>query len=297
MNLVNRAGPASVALETTLPVHGVPKGHGAQLIEHLAAAVIEEDASPAFVGIHHGRPVVGLNPRETADLLADPGAVPKANTANLGLLIHRGSHGATTVSATVELAAAAGIRMVATGGLGGVHRDYARRLDVSADLAALARFPVAVVTSGVKSILDVEATRELIEAMGVPVVGFGTDDFPAFYLRSSGARVDARFDDSDDLARFIAAELTRAGRGIVVANPVPQAQAVSPQDWQRWLDEAARGPKPESGRDVTPVTLARLHEVSGGATLRANVALALGNARLAARLCRRLAAVGAAARS
>src|SRR5690606_10624096 len=138
---------------------------------------------------------------------------------------------ATTVSATMEIAAAAGLRLFATGGLGGVHRGYAQRLDISADLAALARFPVAVVCSGVKSLLDVESTREALESLGVPVVGFGTDRFPAFYRRASEAGVDARFDDPESLAAFLSQELARTGRAVVVANPIPAADEIAERDW------------------------------------------------------------------
>lgn len=292
MNLINRAGPDCVALETTLPVHGVPEGAGRALARQLHEVVKAEGARAAFTGVHAGHAVVGLSDEELADLLKTPGAVPKANAANLGVILHRGGHGATTVSTTMELAAKAGVRVAATGGLGGVHRHLGDRLDISADLGAFTRFPIAVVTSGVKSLLDVVGTREALETLGVPVVGFGTDSFPAFYLRESKAGLDARFDDSDDLAAFVAAELDRTGRGVVVAQPVPAAEAVDPEDWERWMEAAERRAAAEGvrGREVTPAVLAALHEVSGGATLRANIALAVANARLAARLCRRLLA-------
>lgn len=292
MNLVNRAGPECVALETTLPVHGVPPEAGRALVRQLDQAIQAEGARAAFTGVHAGRAVVGLSAEEMTDLLQNPGAVPKANTANLGVILHRRGHGATTVSSTMELAAGTGVRVAATGGLGGVHRHLAERLDISADLAAFTRFPVAVVTSGVKSLLDVEGTREALETLGVPVVGFGTSTFPAFYLRESGAEVDARFDDSDELAAFVAGELERTGRGIVIAHPVPAGEAIDPGDWANWMKEAERRAAGEGsrGREVTPAILAALHEISGGATLRTNIALAVANARLAARLCRRLLA-------
>jgi pseudouridylate synthase len=272
-----------VALETTLLLHGVPRVEARDLARELAQVVTRHGAMAALVGVVRGVPTVGLTDAELEELLSAE-RVEKVNTSNLGITMHRRAHGATTVSATMELAAAAGIRLFATGGVGGIHQGYAERLDISADLAALARFPVAVVTSGVKSLLDVGATREALEALGVPVVGFRTDSFPAFYLRETEWRVDARFDEVADLARFVDAELARAGRGIVIANPIPEADGISEADWSRWLAEAERRAAGAKGREATPRILAQLHEVSGGATLRANLALTRANTDLAARL-------------
>lgn len=283
MELVNRALAGDVGLETALPVHGVPRERATDICDALAAAVESGGSRAAFIGVLAGRPIVGLT-RDELQTLLDAPLVAKANTANLGILVQRGVHGATTVSTTMELAAAAGLRVVATGGLGGVHRGYADRLDISADLAAFTRFPVAVVTSGVKSLLDVESTREAFETLGIPVVGFRTDAFPAFYLRGSDARVDARFDDAGELAAFLRNEITRTGRGIVVANPVPHDAAVDHQDWDRWLALATASASRATGRDITPAILAKVHELSGGRTLEANIALAVSNARLAGQL-------------
>ncbi len=284
MEIVNRAGAGFVALETTLPLHGVPRGRAEGLCADLARAVESAGARAAFVAVLGGRGVVGLASDELKALLA-AGDIPKVNSANLGVVAFRGAHGATTVGTTVELAAGCGVRVVATGGIGGLHRGYGSRLDVSADLLALARFPVAVVCSGVKSLLDVESTREALEALGVPVVGFGTDRFPAFYLRESGAGVDGRFDDEGDLAAFIDAEMCRTGRGVVVANPAPAAAAIDPAEWGAWLALAEKKVA-VTGRGATPALLAALHEVSKGKTLEANVALAVGNAGLAGRVCK-----------
>lgn len=285
--IVNRAGPGSVALETTLLLHGVPREQSLPLARNLSNVVREHGAQPALVGIVGGAPTVGLTDEELGTLL-DAGEVPKVNTSNLGLVLARGGHGATTVSTTMELAAGAGVQVFATGGLGGVHRGYGEHLDISADLAAFTRFPVAVVTSGVKSILDVEATRELLESLGVPVVGFRTDRFPAFYLRESAAGVDARFDEVEPLARFLASELARTGRGVVVANPIPRESELPRADWDRWLSQATAeaAAKGVSGRGMTPFLLGRLHELSGGATLRANLDLVHSNAALAAQIAR-----------
>ncbi len=287
MKLVNRAGPGHVALETTLLLHGVPAGQGERLARELSETTRQHGVPAAFVGIFNGTPTVGLDFNELNELLAAEN-VEKANTANAGVLMHRGRHGATTVSTTMEFAAAAGVRVFATGGIGGVHTGYAERLDISADLAAFTRFPVAVVTSGVKSLLDVVSTREVLETLGIPVVGFQTDWFPAFYLRTSEARVDARFDDVAELAGFVRTELERTGRGIVVAHPVPQPDEIPRHTWEQWLavSEAHAAASKAAGRDLTPAVLRHLHQVSGGATLRSNLALVRSNADLAARLCR-----------
>jgi pseudouridine-5'-phosphate glycosidase len=289
MHLLNRASPRSVALETTLLVHGVPRADSAALAAKLAAAVRAGGAEPAIVGVLAGRPIVGLSEAELAELLSAD-HVEKVNTANLGVALHRRLHGATTVSTTIELAARAGVRVMATGGLGGVHRGYDRRPDVSADLAALTRCPIAVVTSGVKSLLDVHATREVLETLGVPVVGFRTDSFPAFYVRETDIALDARFDDAADLAAYLRAELARTGRAVVVANPCPEHAAIAPDAWAELLTRADSRVSGATGRNGTPALLAQIHELSRGASLAANVALAEANARLAGEIAAAMAA-------
>lgn len=281
--LVNRAPAGSVALETTLLLHGVPREIAPALSRDLADTVRRTGAHPVYVGLHGGVPTVGLNEPELSSLFEAP-KVAKANASNMGVLMHRRQHGATTVSTTLELASLAGVRYFATGGIGGIHKGYGSRLDISADLAALARFPVAIVTSGVKSLLDVVSTREALETLGVPVVGYRCDRFPAFYLRDSDAGVDARFDDVSDLSAFVAVELSRSRRAVVIANPVPPADAIDAGQWQRWLAQAEKDASGSTGRDVTPVLLAALHTISGGATLKANLALIRSNAALAGEL-------------
>lgn len=287
MDIERRVASPAVALETTLVVHGVPRRAAMPLVDQLESAVIDAGAHPAFVGVVSGRPIVGLSRGEVEQMLDAPD-VPKANTSNLGVLMYKKHHAATTVSTTMEIAAGAGLRVFATGGLGGVHRGYGQRLDISSDLAALARTPMVVVCSGVKSILDVASTREMLETLGVTVVGYRTDSFPAFYLREGGVCVDIRMDDVREIAAFATHELTRTGRAIVVANPVPMDHEISPQDWDGYMLRAiAQIAQRETvgldahGRHATPALLAALHEVSGGRTLRANIALAASNADLA----------------
>lgn len=289
MQIVNRSRMNSVALETTLLIHGVPADSSRDLALELARIVDAQGAHPALVGVVDGKPTIGMDDEELNALLSAED-VPKANTGNLGVFLKRGSHAATTVSTTMELAQAAGVRVFATGGLGGVHTGYGEHWDVSADLAAFTRYPVAVVTSGVKSILDVVSTREALETLGIPVVGYRTDSFPAFYLPQSEAGVDARFDDADELADFIRFELARTSRGIVVANPIPDEHALNPNQWSKWLKQATRDAAKSgaAGRDWTPAVLGAVHELSGGATLRANIELVKSNACLAGKIASRL---------
>lgn len=294
--LVNRAAKAAVALETTLILHGVPRDSAREVADALSAEVRAAGASPTLVGIVSGIPTVGITGSELETLLAaPPDQVPKVNAANLGLVLTKSGvpgspsasgHGATTVSTTLELAHAAGVRVFATGGLGGVHPDVGAHMDISGDLAALTHHPLAVVTAGVKSILDVPATREVLETLGICVVGYRTDQFPAFYLRDSGVGVDARFDDAPSLARFLHAELSRTNRAVIVANPIPESAAIAPGEFAELLDAAAGEARAKniSGRAVTPFILGRLHALSNGRTLAANIALAKSNARLAGEL-------------
>lgn len=288
MQPVSRAGTSphrGLALESTLLLHGIPKGDAPALDRELRAICAAAGVTPLLVAVLAGVPIVGVNEAELADLLT-AWHVPKANTANLGVLLHSRAHAATTVSTTIELAHAAGVRLFATGGLGGAHKGFGHAWDVSSDLTALARFPLAVVASGVKSLLDVESTREMLETLGVPCVGFRTDHFPAFYTRHTPAKLDARFDDPHALADFLRFELQRTGRGVLVCNPIPEADEIDPQRWSAWLREAEHQVKAANatGRAVTPALLSELHKASDGATLKANLALVKSNVRLGAAL-------------
>jgi len=275
---------ARLALETTILTHGVPREAAMPLARELAKISADNGAEPALVGLYRGQPIAGISDPQLEEIL-NSSDIPKANSANLGALLHRKSHASTTVAATMEIAAGAGIRVFATGGIGGVHKGFAQHLDISADLIALTRFPVAVVASGVKSILDVAATRELLETLGVPVIGFQTSEFPAFYLRASGAGVDARFDDVADLGAFIAAELRRTGRGILIANPIPVSSELDASQFSDWLRKAEHAVGAAAhGRNATPSLLGKLHELSEGKTLQANLDLIRSNTALGARL-------------
>lgn len=280
--LINRAKAPAVALETTLLVHGLPADQAHAVADQLDEAVRAGGSHPALVGVVAGSPVVGMTRDELAQLTG-AGTVPKLNTSNLGHALHTRSHGATTVSTTMQIAERAGVRLFATGGIGGVHRDAHISHDISADLFALTRHRLAVVTSGCKNILDIAATREMLETFGVPVIGYRTDVFPAFYQRGTDLPVDAVFDDPQELAGYLAFELAGHRRGVVVANPVPEGDEIAQDEWDQWLREAQSLPsvKQAAGRDATPALLAEVHRLSAGRTVRANIALAVNNAALA----------------
>jgi pseudouridylate synthase len=276
---------AKLALESTILTHGVPRHAAMSLARELGEIAKGRGAEPVVFGLIDGQGASGLSEGMLGRMLELPvGGVRKLNTSVLGAAMAKGFAGATTVSTTMELAAAAGIRVFATGGLGGVHHHLEQRLDISADLAGFTRFPVAVVTSGCKSLLHVINTREVLETLGVPVVGYRTDRFPAFYLRDGGCDVDARFDEVKALARYVRHELCRTGRGVVIANPIPAEAEISVGEWERWFVMAQAKAQASVGRDVTPMLLAGLHEVSQGKTLAANLALVRSNVALGAEL-------------
>ncbi len=281
-----RRGEPVVALESTLISHGLPSPNNLDLARETEDIVRQEGAAPATVGVIGGVPTVGLG-AEDLELLA-LGGVAKLSVRDLPVAAAKGIHGATTVAATAHLAARAGVRLFATGGLGGVHRGARESWDVSADLAALARTPVAVVCSGVKSILDVPATLEQLETLGVPVAGFRTRRFPGFYLTDSGSPLDWSVENEKEAARLISASgfIGQEGCGIVVANPIPEAEQLDPDLHDRALragfEELER--RGIRGKEVTPFLLERFREATGGESLRVNEQIVRNNARLAARI-------------
>ena len=276
-----------VALESTIISHGLPRPDNLRIAREIEDAVRRAGAVPATIAVVDGRACVGLDD-DALTTVATSDDVVKVSTRDLATLVARGGSGATTVAATSHLAARAGIRVFATGGLGGVHRDARDTWDESADLQSLATTPVAVVCAGVKSILDVPATLERLESLGVPVVGVGTDAFPGFYLTDSGHRVDWRVDTAEEVAAILIAQdaLGTADRGTVVANPLPVEEQVDPDLHERLLRSGleAAASHHVTGKDVTPFLLDWFHRESDGVTLRANVRIVLRNADLAARV-------------
>jgi pseudouridine-5'-phosphate glycosidase len=285
------AGRAVVALETTLVTHGMPHPDGLEVAAAMEAAVRAEGAVPASIGLLDGHARVGLTAHEL-ERLASSRDVAKVSLGNLAATAASGRLGSTTVAATLALAHRAGIGALATGGIGGVHRDATETGDVSADLTALSRFPVAVVCAGAKAVLDLPRTLEALETLGVPVYGLGTDRFPAFYRRDSGLPVDHRFDRIADLAAALRAQRELGlGSGVVVANPVPPEHEMPREMYEsalaRAVEDAARASV--RGRAVTPFLLERMRALTANQSLATNRALLLDNARVAGALAAALA--------
>jgi pseudouridine-5'-phosphate glycosidase len=279
-------GRAAVALESTIIAHGMPYPRNVEVARAVEGIVRAGGAVPATIAVIGGRLKVGLGAADL-ELLAKNDGVAKASTRDLAYLVAMRAHGATTVAATMRIAALAGIPVFATGGIGGVHRGAGESFDVSADLTELARTDVAVVSAGVKSILDIGATLEQLETLSVPVVVYRADAFPAFYSRASGHRAPLRLDSAEDIARMMRAKwsLGLAG-GISIANPIPPADEIPAATIERAIAEALRemAARRIAGKEATPFMLAKVNESTGGDSLKANIALVENNARLAAEI-------------
>jgi pseudouridine-5'-phosphate glycosidase len=275
-----------VALESTVLTHGLPRPHGLEAAHALEREVIAHGAIPATVGALDGVLHVGLDEAQLARL-ADAPETAKLNLSNLAAHLAAGTPGSTTVAATLFAAHATGIEVFATGGIGGVHREAAESFDVSADLTALARFPVAVVCAGAKAVLDLGKTIEVLETLGVPVFGFRTDAFPAFYRRDSGLPVDRRFDDFDALARAVRLHVSLGtGTGVVVANPIAAGHEMPEALYERALAQSLSDARAQGvrGRAVTPFLLDRMRDLTKDQSVFSNLALLQGNAAVAAGL-------------
>lgn len=278
-----------VALESTLIAHGLPWPANLQTAREAEAVVRAAGAVPATIAVRHGTPTVGLNDTQLEEL-ARAKDVYKASRRDLGAAVGLKRLAATTVSATMALAHAAGIRVFATGGIGGVHRGDT--FDISADLIELSRTPVLVVCAGAKSILDLPRTLEVLETLGVPVLGYRTSAFPAFYVRSSAALpVSARVESAVEAAAVFAAHLQMGGRGAVLAQPCADDMAIPEAEFDETLARAEREATEEGirGAKLTPFLLARLADLTNGRTLAANRALIVNNAKLAAEVANALA--------
>ncbi|MDQ0931766.1 pseudouridine-5'-phosphate glycosidase [Streptomyces turgidiscabies] len=276
-----------VALESTIIAHGLPRPRNLQVALELEAAVRQEGAVPATIAVLDGRPHVGLD-KEQLDRIANEDGIRKLGHRDLPLAVAAGVSGATTVSATALLAAQAGVRVFATGGLGGVHREWRVTQDESADLGLLARTRITVVCAGVKSILDVPATLQRLETLGVAVAGFGTGNFPGFYLSDSGHPVDWTLHTPEQVADVMRAQdaLDSPESAFIVANPVPEQQQLDPGLHARVLADALHVCEEQgvSGQAVTPFLLDYLVRHTDGASLSANLAAVRGNVRLAGRI-------------
>ena len=285
------AGKPVVALESTIISHGMPYPQNVETALNVERIIRENGAVPATIAIIKGRLKAGLTKDEIEYLGRKGYDVTKASRRDLPVLVARGEDGATTVATTMIIAAMAGIRVFATGGIGGVHRGAEVTMDISADLEELAQTPVLVVCAGAKSILDLGLTLEYLETKGVPVIGYGTDELPAFYTRKSGFGVDYRLDTPDEVAAAFRAKLEMGLKGgMLVTNPIPEEYSMDPDVINKAIDEAvaeanARGIK---GKQTTPFLLARIKDITGGDSLASNIRLVYNNAQLAARVAARL---------
>ncbi len=282
-------GRPVVALESTVITHGLPRPQNLETARLCEQAVREEGAVPATIGIIEGQIVVGLDDAQL-ELLALTDGVRKVSRRDFGLALARREHGATTVAGTMFAAHLAGIKVFATGGIGGVHRGDA--WDVSADLQELGRTPVAVVCAGAKSILDIPRTLEYLETMGVPVLGYQTDTFPAFYASSSGLPVDARVDTPEEVATILcAAWSTGHSGGVLIAAPPPPHLALPAEEMEHAVQNALRAAESAgvSGKALTPFLLGQISKETTGRSLLVNIGLLEQNARIAARVAIELA--------
>ena len=280
------AGKPVVALESTIISHGMPYPQNVETALNVEKIIRENGAVPATIAIIGGRLKAGLTPEEIEYFGKKGTAIRKASRRDLAVLCARGEDGATTVTTTMMIAHMAGISIFATGGIGGVHRGAETTMDISADLEELAQTPVMVICAGAKSILDLGLTLEYLETKGVPVIGYGTEELPAFYTRRSGFGVDYRVDSPEELAKTfrVSKDLGLRG-GMLVTNPIPEEYAMPLETINAAIDQAIAecNVKGIHGKETTPFLLARVAEITGGDSLASNIRLVYNNAALAAR--------------
>ena len=286
-----KAGKPVVALESTIISHGMPYPQNVETALKVEQTIRENGAVPATIAIIGGQLKAGCTPEEIEYLGKKGQAVIKASRRDLPVLIARKADGATTVTTTMIIAAMAGIRVFATGGIGGVHRGAQQTFDISADLEELAQTPVMVVCAGAKSILDLGLTLEYLETKGVPVIGFGTEELPAFYTRHSGFKVDYRIDTPEELAAAFKAKMDCGLKGgMLVTNPIPEEFSMPKEVIDKAIDQALREMDEAGihGKQCTPFLLAKVKDLTGGESLASNIQLVLNNARLAAKTAKAL---------
>ena len=279
-------GRPVVALESTILSHGMPYPENLEFAHNVEKIVRGEGAIPATTAIIGGKLKVGLNAGEL-EIMCKADGVGKVSRRDVAVYLATGKTGATTVATTMLIASLAGIRIFATGGIGGVHRGATETMDISADLQELAHTPVAVICAGAKSILDIGLTLEYLETMGVPVVGVDTDDFPAFYCRKSGFRVDYNAKDANEIARIIKTKWdVGLEGGALIANPIPKEYELDFDEMETVINSALSMAKEQGihGKDTTPFLLAHIKDLTGGESLASNLQLAYNNARVASRI-------------
>ena len=286
-----KAGKPVVALESTIISHGMPYPQNVETALKVEQTIRENGAVPATIAIIGGQLKAGCTPEEIEYLGKKGQAVIKASRRDLPVLIARKADGATTVTTTMIIASMAGIRVFATGGIGGVHRGAQQTFDISADLEELAQTPVMVVCAGAKSILDLGLTLEYLETKGVPVIGYGTEELPAFYTRHSGFKVDYRIDTPEELAAAFKAKMDCGLKGgMLVTNPIPEEFSMPKEVIDKAIDQALQEMDEAGihGKQCTPFLLAKVKDLTGGESLASNIQLVLNNARLAAKTAKAL---------
>jgi pseudouridine-5'-phosphate glycosidase len=280
------AGRAVVALESTIITHGMPYPQNLQMAGEVEMIVRESGAVPATVALMDGQIRVGLKDLELQQLAETGMAAAKASRRDVAALLTAKATAGTTVATTMQAADMAGIKLFATGGIGGVHRGAELSFDISADLEELALTPVAVVCAGAKAILDLPKTLEVLETKGVPVIGYGTEDFPAFWTRSSGLKADRRLDTPEEVATFLDVQFSLGLGGVLIGNPIPEADAMDPAYISEMIERALADAHAAgiSGKATTPYLLKRMFELTDGKSLVSNIALVKNNARVAAEI-------------
>ena len=283
-------GKPVVALESTLISHGFPYPENLKVAGEMEEIIRGYGVVPATIAVIGGKIKVGLT-RSELEFMATSKDILKASRRDLAVIVAKGLNGATTVAATMMVAERAGIKVFATGGIGGVHRGAEKTFDISADLQELARTTVVVVCSGAKAILDLPLTKEYLETMGVPVIGFASEELPAFYCRESGLKVDYMVNDEMEAVKIIRAmQDLESGGGMIIANPVPEEYALSMEYMNEMIEEAVRAAEKEGikGKKLTPYLLNKIKELTGGKSLKANIELIKDNARVAAKIAHEL---------
>ncbi len=282
-----KAGRAVVALESTIIAHGMPFPQNLEMAREVERVITQHGAVPATIAIVDGTLCAGLDDKALEHFAKTGPSIMKVSTRDIPYVVSRNMTGATTVASTMRIAAMAGIPVFATGGMGGAHRGADRNFDISADLMEFAMSNVAVVTAGAKAILDLALTLEILETQGVPVVGYGTDEFPAFYSRQSGHQLTQRVDNPNQLASLLHSKWSLGLKGgVVVANPIPAEDEIPSVAIQPHIDRAVAEAAAQGviGKNVAPFLLKRIAEITEGKSLKANIALVMNNAKVAAEI-------------
>ncbi len=277
-----------VALESTIITHGMPYPQNLQMALNVEQIVRKNGAIPATIAIMDGKLRVGLDRAELTNLAKNANKAFKASRKDVAYILSKRQMAGTTVATTMQIAALAAIRFFATGGIGGVHRGAEKNFDISADLEELAKTAVAVICAGAKSILDIGKTLEVLETKGVPIIGFNSEEFPAFYLRKSGYKLEHNLSDVREIALMLNIQWSLDMAGVVIANPIPKEKEMKGEDINSFINIALKEAKENNigGKNITPFLLKRIFELSNGQSLEANIALVENNAALAVKIAR-----------